>query len=218
MKLDSKARKIFNSLPQKIKNYFLEIDEDCANYGITFKVSGGKGINFGGGRCGGYFCSDTKVLAVSINRKIPNMLGLLIHEASHFDQWKDLDSVWYKPMMYASGERFFNWLSGSVELSHPERDAKRIIELELDCEKRALRKIKRRWSDVINPEQYAQSANAYMFSYLYMAQSRKWIGDFISINKYCNKFPEKMLPKYDDIPEKYLKLFKQHENKKAPSS
>lgn len=210
MKMDAKARKIFRKLPLKIKNYFWEIEEECREYGITFRVSGGKRINFGGGRCGGYFCESTKQLAIAIDRPIFMMLGTLIHEESHFDQWKDLDSIWYKPQMESSANRFFNWLNGSIENKNPEKDAKKIIELEADCERRTIKKIKKRWSELISVEQYIKSANAYMFSYLWMARSRKWIGDFTSKEKYIKQFPSKMKKKYDKLPIKFIPLFEEH--------
>jgi hypothetical protein len=210
MKMDAKARKIFRKLPLKIKNYFLEIAKECGEYGITFRVSGGKRINFGGGRCGGYFCESTKQLVIAIGRPIPIMLGTLIHEESHFDQWKDLDSIWYKPQMESSANRFFNWLSGASENKNPEKDAKKIIELEADCERRTIKKIKKRWSELISTEDYVRSANAYMFSYLWMARSRKWIGDFASKQKYVNQFPSKMKKKYEKLPLKFLSLFEEH--------
>jgi hypothetical protein len=188
MKMDAKARKIFRKLPLKIKNYFWEIEEECREYGITFRVSGGKRINFGGGRCGGYFCEHTRQLAIAIDRPMVMMLGTLIHEESHFDQWKDLDSIWYKPQMESSANRFFNWLNGSIENKNPEKDAKKIIELEADCERRTIKKIKKRWSELISVAQYAKAANAYMFSYLWMARSRKWIGDFTSKEKYIKQY------------------------------
>lgn len=209
MKMDSKARKIFNQLPKDVQNYFREVDKNCKEYGITFRLGGGQTINFGGGRCGGYFCDHTKQLALAMGRQLKWILGTLVHEESHFEQWIDLDSVWHKPQMDASATRFFNWLKGHPSSRSPETDAKRIIELEADCERRTIKKIKKHWSKYISIDEYARSANAYMFAYLWMAKSRKWIGDFTSKKRYIKHFPAKIHSKYETLPNKFWQLFEE---------
>lgn len=55
-----------------------------------------------------------------------------------------------------------------------------------------------------------------MFSYLWMAKSRKWIGYCVKQQRFLKHFPVKMQKQYDFLPEKYLKLFLDQESKKTP--
>jgi len=214
MKFDSKARQIFKKLPNEVKNYFYEVDEKCKKHKINFRLSGGKSLNADGARCGGWFDDSNKELAIALDMPLKWSLSILLHEESHLDQWLDPTSVWYNYGIYNSFPRFFSWLTKESELRDPLKEARKIIILEADCEKRTLRKIKKRWSHIIDFEVYSRSANAYMFSYLWMAKTRKWIGSCVKQHHFLKNFPIKMQKQYEFLPEKYLKLFLIQENKK----
>lgn len=212
--MDSKARKIFHKFPDEVKDYFKQVDEKCKTHGITFKISSGGSVNFGGCRSGGYFCEKSKTLAIASNVRLKWVLGALLHEESHLDQWADSNSVWYESKMDYSFLMFFGWLGGYFNIKNPETYAKKIIKLEADCEKRTIKKIKDRWQKYISVDDYARSANAYLFSYLWMAKSKKWVGDFTVYKKYTKHFPAKIHSKYEKLPIKFLKLFELAQNKK----
>lgn len=215
MKLDSKARKIFKGFPQEVKDYFYQVDKKCQKHGIVFRVGGGNNVNAGGGRCGGYFCDKAKELAVCIGRSMKSGLEILIHEDCHMDQWLDKKSIWYAENIQSGHLRFFSWLLEKKEIRNPTETAKKVILLEADCEKRSLRKIKKRWSHLISPEEYAKCANAYMFSYLWMARSRKWVGEYLNRKTFIRHFPDKLKNKYENLPDQFLLLFSKHEQKQC---
>jgi len=217
MKFDSKAKQIFKKMPVEIKNYFYEVDAKCKKHKVQFRLSGGKGLNADGSRSGGWFDDYNKELAIAINAPLKWILATLLHEESHLDQWLDETSVWYDRKIYNSFRRFFSWLSKDSEINCPLREARNIIILEADCERRTLRKIKKRWSHIIDCETYSKSANAYMFSYLWMAKSRKWIGCCVNQQYFLKHFPSKIQKQYEFLPEKYLKLFLIQDNKKPLS-
>lgn len=217
VKFDNKSRHLFKKLPEEIKQYFREIDEKCKKHGITFRISGGRGLNIMNGRCSGFFSDFSKELAIAINKPSKWILATLAHEESHLDQWLDENSVWYDREASEKFDLFFQWLNGEVELKSPQDCARKAILIELDCEKRTLKKIKKRWSHIISPEDYSMSANAYMFSYLYMAESRNWIKAKIRRKVFYRNFPKKILNKFENLSNEQLKLFYKHE-KAAPQT
>jgi hypothetical protein len=215
VKIDSKARTILSSFPKEIQDYFQEIDAKCKQHDVKFRVSGGKSVYSGGGCCGGFFSDSPKELAIAINKPLKWVLATLVHEDSHFDQWLNRQSVWYNQRISRNFNNFFDWLQNIKNIKNPIESAKHVIALESDCERRSIKKIKKRWSHVISPETYAQSANAYMFSYLYMAQSRKWISNSVKIKNKCfyRNFPQKILGKFENLSEEYFELFRKYDNK-----
>lgn len=215
MKIDGKARVILSSFPKDVQNYFREIDEKCKKNNVKFRVSGGSVVYSGGGSCAGFFSSSPKELVVSINKPLKWVIATLVHEDSHFDQWLNHKSIWYNQKVMRNFDNFFSWLLDSKNIKNPTESAKHVIALESDCERRSIKKIKKRWSHIVSPETYAQSANAYMFSYLYMARSRKWISETIEIKNKCfyRNFPQKILNKFDNLSEKYFELFRRYDKK-----
>lgn len=213
MKIDKKTRAILNSFPQDIQNYFQEIDDKCKKSGVQFRVSGGRTVYSGGGCCGGFFSDSPKELAIAINNPLKWVIATLVHEDSHFDQWLNSQSIWHNKTVVRNFNSFFNWLSKTKNIKNPTRSAKHVISLESDCERRSIKKIKKRWSHIISPEEYAQSANAYIFSYLYMAHSRKWISAKITNKYFYRHFPQKILNKFKNLSKEYFELFRKYDKK-----
>lgn len=215
MKIDAKARSILSSFPKDVQSYFQEIDQKCKKHGVKFRISGGACVYSGSGKCGGFFSDSPKELAIAVNKPLKWVIATLVHEDSHFDQWLNHQSIWHNQKVSRNFSNFFDWLLKIKNIKNPTESAKHVISLESDCERRSIKKIKKRWSHIISPETYAQSANAYMFSYLYMAQSRQWISGRVKIKNKCfyRNFPQKILSKFDDLPEEHLKLFKRYDKK-----
>jgi hypothetical protein len=215
VKIDKKARAILNSFPKDVQDYFYEINEKCAKHGVKFRVSSGSVVYSGGGSCGGFFSDSPKELAIAVNKPLKWVIATLVHEDSHFDQWLNRQSIWHNQKVSRNFNSFFDWLLKIKNIKNPTETAKHVIALESDCERRSIKKIKKRWSHIISPETYAQSANAYMFSYLYMAQSRKWISETIEIKNKCfyRNFPQKILSKFENLSEEYFELFQRYDKK-----
>jgi hypothetical protein len=215
VKFDNKSRHLFKKLPKEVKDYFYEVDERCKKHNITFRIGGGKSLNMSGGRCSGFFSDFSKELVVAIDRPVKWILSTLVHEECHFDQWLNEKSVWHDHEVSRKFDLFFQWLNGHIELKNPEHYARKAVALELDCEKRALKKIKKRWSHIVNPEDYAMSANAYLFSYLYMAYSRNWIKVKLRRKVFYRNFSKKISNNLSELSDKQFDLFYKHE-KAAP--
>lgn len=215
VKIDQKARSILKSFPKEVREYFYEIEEKCKQHGVIFRVSGGEKVYSGSGGCGGFFSDEPPELAIAINKPFKWVIATLVHEDSHFDQWLDKKSIWHNKSNTKKINSFFYWLMKMQNVKNPTEIAKNVIALEADCERRSLKKVKKRWSHIISPEEYAQSANAYMFSYLYMAKSGKWISDRVKLrNKFFfRNFPQKILSKFDNLSEQQLALFCKYDQK-----
>ncbi len=215
MKFDNKSRHLFKKLPKEVRDYFYEVDERCKKHNITFRIGGGKSLNISSGRCSGFFSDFSRELAVAIDRPAKWIVATLVHEECHFDQWLDENSVWYDHEVSQKFDLFFQWLNGQIELKNPGDAAKKAVCIESDCEKRALKKIKKRWSHMINPEDYAMSANAYLFSYLYMAHSRNWIKAKLRRKVFYRNFSKKISDNLSELSDEQFNLFYKHE-KAAP--
>lgn len=215
MKIDQKARSILKSFPRDVQDYFYEIEEKCKQHGVIFRVSGGKKVYSGSGGCGGFFSDDPAELAIAVDKPLKWVIATLVHEDSHFDQWLDKNSIWHNKSIAKKINSFFYWLMKLKNIEDPTETAKNVIALEADCERRSLKKVKERWSHIISPEDYAQSANAYMFSYLYMAKSGKWISDKVKLRNRCffRNFPAKILRQFNNLSDQHLALFYKYDKK-----
>lgn len=208
MKLDSRSRKIFGRFPDDVKNYFIKLDKRCQKHGISLILGGGEEVNFGYGRCGGYFDDHGKVLKIAIKGSIESVMAVALHEASHLDQKISNFSFWHNPVVVSGFNRFFKHLSGQkvYKLDHAVQCA---IALEKECEQRAVQKIKKRWQKYINLDKYKANASAYLYCYLYMAKKGKWTKTpcTAKIRAHC---PNKILRNYSTIPEKLEMAFNRY--------
>jgi len=221
VKIDQKARSILKTFPKDVQDYFSEIAERCKKHGVVFRVSGSQKVNSGSGSCGGYFCDQPSEFAIAINKPLKSVVATLVHEDSHFDQWLEKGSIWHDKANTKKMNSFYFWLMKQETIKDPTDAARHVILLEADCERRSLKKVRKRWSHIISPTDYAQSANAYMFSYLYMAKSRRWISDGIHLGKKCffRNFPKRFLPDFTELSDSHFDLFKRFDgkNKSGPA-
>jgi hypothetical protein len=161
--------------------------------------------------CGGYFDSEHKILAVATDYPKSKWLSILIHESSHLDQWIEDKFHWEK---WTHGHTlFFQWL---LEKKIVKREVllesvQDVIALELDCEKRAIAKIKK-YNLPINLEEYCRKANAYLFSHLYLLEVRKWIPRIYSNKNTWMSSPKTLKKEYKNIPRKLYAAFKKNNN------
>ena len=113
---------------------------------------------------------------------------------------KFLDSVGYT--------LFFEWLGGKIVIrEHLEEAVQDIIRLELDCELRTLKKIEK-YKLPVHPIQYKKKANVYLYSYLYMLETRKWIHQIYSHNELWKAAPSCLRKEYKSIPKRLHMEFK----------
>lgn len=205
MKLDSRARKIFGRFPEDVKQYFIKLDKKCQKYKINLILGGGEQVNFGYGRCGGYFDDSGNVLKVAIKGSIESVMAVALHEESHVDQKNSTYSVWHNSTVVSGYNRFFKHLEGKkvYKLDHSVQCA---ISLEKECEQRAIQKIKKNWLHRIDLDKYKANASAYLYSYLYMAKKGKWTKS-PCIGKIRAHCPSKILRNYSQIPKRLEMAF-----------
>lgn len=150
----------------------------------------------GGFKATGYF--DEKVLFLALGN--PNYITTAIHEYCHVDQWAAGSALWSK----TSDDDVVLWsdyVAGKFKLGSAEikRATRHIRNLELDCEKRAIRQIEKFDLPVDIPT-YVQRANAYMFYHSTMAVFR---GYAIHKSPYQEKRVWRTMPKYFLTTEEY---------------
>lgn len=200
MKASSAARKILNKFPQDVRDYFLEIDELCKYHGVTFYLGAGKSVN-ASGRCSGYFDYHKKILAISLKHSLESIISLCAHESNHLRQWANPKSKWHTQRLYKGHNRFFSFLGGA-KIYKKDRALSQAVSLELECERLAVREIKRRWTKYINLTEYQKQSSAYLFSYLYMGETGKWPVTSPCVKNISKHSPPKLLRVYKTIPPK----------------
>lgn len=207
MVLVSKALRRFKKLPREIKDYLRELDQKCQKYGVKLILSGGKSVNFGSGRCGGYFNDSDKILKVAIGGNEESILSVALHEESHMeDQWKNPLSIWHDYKTYNGYNRFFHHVNGG-RIYKRKQAIQAAIKLEKECEQFTIKKIKAKWLDFVDLDKYIANSNCYLFSYLYMAETRKWPSKTPCDRKFRAHCHTKLLRSYRQIPENLRAAF-----------
>ena len=124
-------------------------------------------------RVGGYFDEANNKIVVRMDEYF---LEILVHEYCHYIQWKTNCKIWSE--QEDSIDLMWKWINKDIELDkkHLNIIFDKIVKLESDCEKRAIKLIKKYGLD-INLEQYIKSANAYLLFYDYVKEKRVWLRD-----------------------------------------
>ena len=133
-------------------------------------IGRGKLLNCGGYRCEGYFNEGEKVIKIA--KLAANFLETLVHEYSHFLQYINKSKIYHKSdkaiLMVDA------WFAGKEFSSEDIKRSFFIIRaMERDCEKRALRMIKK-FNLQIDTKLYAKRAHCYIYSHFLMEKKRKF--------------------------------------------
>src|ERR1035437_9183028 len=156
------------------KQEFIEkIKTDCKKNNVKFIAGKGKQINYDNNtKVGGYFSDTPPILAYANGHK--DSLELLIHESSHMDQWIEGMDLYKTSRKKDDDGVFDNWLAGT-NFSKQKINAAidRIQAIELDCEQRSVKKIKK-YNLPLDVETYIKKANSYIFLYTLMRENSKW--------------------------------------------
>ena len=144
----------------------------CLKHKISFKLISKPFVEANNIKCSGYFDEEDLELVVATNKKENDWLTILIHESCHLDQYTEKTPIW------GEGEDGITvideWLEGKdYKPQQLEKAFIDTIKLEVDCEKRSVKKIKK-YNLQIDPELYIQKANAYLISYWATYRDRKW--------------------------------------------
>lgn len=176
----------------------------CNTHNVTLKLVQAKTVEIEEGiRCTGYFDGGNAELAVAKRRG--NWLELLVHESCHLDQWVEQTKEWRDEDIYGNN-RIDKWLLGK-EVEGLRKSINNTIALELDCEKRAVKKMVE-YDLPINTITYIQKANAYIQYYNYVYLTRRWCAQF-GDKAVHTEMPSKFMPisYYRKLPLRIQQIF-----------
>ncbi len=118
-----------------------------------------------------------------INTSYDDMNETFVHEFCHFEQWKEQCNVWKNREIDGvdSGHILDNFLNLYGHESQKKIDilliieaCKRIAQLELDCEKRVVEKIKK-YNLKIDISDYIRKSNCYVCCYYLIPEFKCWM-------------------------------------------
>jgi len=180
------------------------IKEDVEQNGYTLELIDKRYIDTGDNApSSGYFCDENKKIVVCI--KSFSMIEILAHEYSHFRQTIENKILWEHGAL--SYNEVFSWLDGN-NCKDIDRYLQGCLDLELDCEKRAYKLLKKHKFDVTD---YIAKANAYMYFWKYLKYTRRWCHPFNSPSTNTNilmAMPNKFQNEYI-LTKEIKKVYKQ---------
>lgn len=146
------------------------VRDHLAQYGMRLVIGRGKLLNCGGYRCEGFFNDQERMIKIA--RHSANFLETLVHEYSHFLQYINNSKIYQK-----SDKAILmvdDWFAGK---DFPEDKLRRsffiIRAMERDCEKRAVKLIKK-FNLQIDEKLYTKRAHCYIYSHFLMEKTRKF--------------------------------------------
>jgi len=195
-----------------ITKYFLSELYTADTNDIIFDIRSEPYVLYGQGiKYQGYFDATNKNLVSAIGcGGINQWLGVLVHETCHMDQYLNDTESWCN----YDGASIDDWIAGKNFLKRRIYETiDSTQELELDCEIRTVKKIKK-FQLPIDIEEYTKKANAYIFFHQFLKESRHWPEPPRTLynDKIWQAMPAYFLPRseYLILPDEYRKLYKKH--------
>ena len=192
-----------------------EIAGHCRDNDIKVDISESPWVETGDGtQCSGYFDTCDVVLAVAVGKPCSQWLPILMHEYGHSRQY-----IFNHELLNEGSDvedRLFRWAKGEETLSH--RTVMRLLNLstriERECEKLVLDLIaKHGLQDLVDPQVYAQKANAYLYFWRYFISTKKWYDPLMppyEIEGIWRSLPTTVLDSHSRMPKHIEALYKQH--------
>ncbi len=200
---------------KNVDQFIRDLQRRCEKYKITFLISGLDYVKWGEEKSNGFFNPESNEMAISIGKPVEKWLDTLVHESCHFDQWVQNCKTW-RDMIAIKPDactQLFEWVFDERKLSKEKvmKMACIMRDLELDCERRSVEKIKK-YKLPIDTKEYCQKAGAYVMFYNYIVKYKKWYK--IGKEPYNNKKIKVLMPtnlngKYDKLTPKLEKLYKE---------
>jgi len=202
-----------------LRTYNKEMDafiEACfkklKKYNVNIVISSKKYVVYPGGneKCNGYFDEDGKerYFAVATGNSTQQWFEIFVHEYCHFEQWVDKFHLW----KVGDDQDMWAWVSHEKEFkqSKIKKNIQPMRDLEWDCEKRVIAKIKE-FDLPIDPKLYAKKSLAYVCFYDFILKYRKWykIGKEPYRNKHILDAMPDNINRKPKLTPKLEKLFKQ---------
>jgi len=180
--------------------------------GVRVRLIRARTIDTDGYHTLGHFDEEGPSLVCAAKR--PDWVSVFAHESCHMDQWAEQSYFWRRSLVAGVdvGNIVWLWTQKKIELTLEQlRDyTARIRDIEWDCEKRTVAKI-REFGLSEDVATYTQQANAYLYSITLKANYRMWhFRGRISVdNKLHSTCPTKFLRRhaYNDVPEAFRQAF-----------
>lgn len=205
-----------------IKAFTNDLKLKSSEHNITLKFTNGKYIIVDNCKCYGVFngwndySRGELIVAKNVNKS--NFLETLIHESCHMDQWIERSNVWTSTFQTKKvceiDEKLNEWIEGNImfKRSDIKRYFNEYIDLELDCEKRAVKKIKK-YNLPINCKKYVQKSNAYLLFYRAVVEKYR---KYKNVNKeessylikdLVDQMPYRFYSDYSKVSKRVQKVF-----------
>jgi len=189
-------------IPQEFKPFVANVRRRCKMNGIELMLSPSKTVvitDYFSTDCSGYFDEADRVLAVACGKPFEEWIEILIHEYSHMEQWLADDRWDYWTWCC---EELWAWLDKEKIMNNNQlkKVLDGMIELERDCEIRALQNIAK-YKLPINKSEYKRKANLYLYSYRLLPVLRKFPTGIYYNKHIVAMCPSRMMKKYDKVPE-----------------
>ena len=189
-------------IPEEFKPFMASVKRQCKTYGVELMLSPSKQVVLTDDyvqECSGYFEDTEKVLVVACGKPFNEWGEILIHEFCHMEQWKS-DPRW-KGWTDAAGKTW-EWMSGDIIMNNTQlrNVLDRMVELEKDCEMRAVEKIKK-WGLPISITQYVKKANVYLYSYHMLPEIKAFPTGIYTDKKLVEMSPSTFKKSYRKVPD-----------------
>ena len=189
-------------VPEEFKPFITSVKRQCKKYGIELVLSPSKNVVLTDDylqECSGYFCETDKALVVACGRPFEEWVEILIHEFSHMEQWKS-DERWDN--WNNNTGKTWDWLAGNIMLNKKQIATMldSMVELEKDCETRAVEKIKK-WGLPVNQTRYIKKANLYLYSYYMLPILKRFPTGIYNDKVLLDMSPKGFKKNYRNVPK-----------------
>jgi hypothetical protein len=194
----------------RVDAFIAHVRKVAKEHGVKIKIKNTKHVREPAGNtlCCGYFLesSNKKTIVVARGeRPISEWLGFLVHEYCHMLHWiescpaytntflRNGEDATYKLSLLENGQADYNKRLRNVY-------TKKTIACELDCERRAVKTIKK-FRLPINVEQYKRGAAITLYKYWVLCKTGKWVGDTLEKRRsVMNKVKPSLKGRFHKVP------------------
>lgn len=200
----------FNNLQSDVVDFInLELDK-CRSHDIKITLPKVRGVFHDGVMCGGYFEENPLEFVVAVGRGPRIWFNTFVHESCHMDQWIEGSSIWNRKINGKDPLDLIDlWIANKLDLDDKTlTEAIDIaLEIELDCEKRSVEKIKK-YNLPIKIETYIKKSNAYVWSYRFLKETRDWNHTALyEVPAVWRAMPKHFNNDYSIVPDNIKKVF-----------
>jgi len=185
------------------------LKEECTKLGVTTLFPETEKVKYsddGMLYTSGYFDGDAKIIACAVGKPEEQWFEILVHESCHMDQWAEEATIWDDYNEYVDTSE---WIAGEyIPKAALRKSFETSVALELDCEKRAVKKMMDLELD-IDVERYIQKANSYLLFYTVVSKTRRWydVAPY-DVPELVDRMSTLLLDDYTAISDELLDLYK----------